>query len=85
MLERVALSDLASVLCARKFSFAPLGGGPKVVPFSFLFIIILFFIHYYFWSFEIGRRYFYVFFNLAAASGPQHCALVLKKILIRGL
>ena len=26
MLEIVALSDLASVLCARKFSFAPQGG-----------------------------------------------------------
>ena len=49
MLEIVALSDLASVLCARKFSFTPQGGGPKIAPFSFLFIIIiLLFIYYYF-------------------------------------
>ena len=31
MLEIVALSDLASVLCARKFSFAP-----QIAPFSFI-------------------------------------------------
>ena len=49
MLEIVALSDLAAVLCARKFSFAPRGIGPKIALFSFLFIIIiLLFIHYYF-------------------------------------
>ena len=47
MLEIVALSDLASVLCARKFSFAPQGVDPKLLPFHFylllfyyLFIII---------------------------------------------
>ena len=34
MLEIVDLSDLASVLCARKFSFAPQGGfTPKHAPF----------------------------------------------------
>ena len=34
MLEIVALSDLASVLCARKFSFAPQGGfTPQKFPF----------------------------------------------------
>ena len=35
MLEIVDLSDLASVLCARKFSFAPQGGGftPQNAPF----------------------------------------------------
>ena len=36
MLEIVALTDLASVLCARKFSFAPQGGVPQIVPFSFI-------------------------------------------------
>ena len=35
MLEIVDLSDLASVLCARKFSFAPQGGfTPKLPPFG---------------------------------------------------
>ena len=48
-LEIVALSDLTLVLCAREFSFAPPGGGPKIAPFSFLFIIIiLLFIYHYF-------------------------------------
>ena len=32
MLEIVALSDLASVLCARKFSFAPMGDSPPNYP-----------------------------------------------------
>ena len=47
MLEIVALSDLASVLCAREFSFAPQGVDWKLPPFHFhlllfyyLFIII---------------------------------------------
>ena len=63
MLERVALSDLASVLCARKFSFAPQGGGPKIVPFSFLFIIIiLLFIHYYFKALRLVAAIFMCFF-----------------------
>ena len=35
MLDIVALNDLASVLCARKFSFAPRGGfTPKNAPFQ---------------------------------------------------
>ena len=34
MLEIVALSDLASVLCARNFSFAPQGVYPKLPPFT---------------------------------------------------
>ena len=38
MLEIVALSDLASVLCARKFSFAPQGGVPEIALFSFIII-----------------------------------------------
>ena len=51
MLERVALSDLVSVLCARKFSFAPRRVDPKLPPFHFFFIIIiLLFIHYYFFQ-----------------------------------
>ena len=41
MLEIVALSDLASVLSARKFSFAPQGGVPQITPFSFIIIIII--------------------------------------------
>ena len=32
MLEIVAQSDLASVLCARKFSFAPRGFNPQKCP-----------------------------------------------------
>ena len=43
MLEIVALNDLASVLCARKFSFAPQGVDPKLLPFHF-------------WSLGISRR-----------------------------
>ena len=36
MLDIIALNDLTSVLCARKFSFAPQGGiyPPKMPPFS---------------------------------------------------
>ena len=41
MLEIVALSDLASVLCARKFSFAPQGVDPKLL--SFHFYLLLFY------------------------------------------
>ena len=47
MLDAVALSDLASILCARKFSFAPMGGG--------IYLLLNFY------SFEIDRRVFYVF------------------------
>ena len=36
MLEIVDLSDLALVLCARKFSFAPQGVYPKLPPFHLL-------------------------------------------------
>ena len=41
MLEIVALSDLASLLCARKFSFAPQGSVPQIAFFSFIIIIII--------------------------------------------
>ena len=41
MLEIVGLSDLASVLCARKFSFAPQGGVPQIALLSFIIIILL--------------------------------------------
>ena len=41
MLEIVALSDLASLLCARKFLFAPQGSVPQIALFSFIIIIIL--------------------------------------------
>ena len=41
MLEIVTLNDLASVLFARKFSFAPQGSVPQIALFSFIIIIIL--------------------------------------------
>ena len=81
MLEIVALSDLASLLCARKFSFAPQGSVPQIA---------LFFIYYYYYYFIIiviiifkalslaAVVFMCFFFNLAAAERPQHCALVLK-------
>ena len=45
MLERVALSDLASVLCARKFSFAPQGGltPQKMLLLAKMFLLSLYF------------------------------------------
>ena len=73
MLEIVALSDLASVLCARKFSFAPPRGGvPQITPFSFIIIIIIF------KALRLAAVVFMCFFNLAAAERPQHCALVVS-------
>ena len=44
MLERGALTDLASVLCARKFSFAPHGGGPKIAPFHFYLLLSFYYL-----------------------------------------
>ena len=42
MLEIGALNDLASVLCARKFSFAPqVGVYPKLPPFHLLLFLKL--------------------------------------------
>ena len=52
MLEIVALSDLASVLCARKFSFAPQAGVLQITPFH----LLLFFYYYYYYY---GRKYLF--------------------------
>ena len=59
MLEIVALSDLASVLCARKFSFAPQGYVPQIAPFSFIIIIFLLLL---FLKLREWPPLFYVFF-----------------------
>ena len=76
ILEIVALSDLASVLCARKFSFAPQGGVPQI---AFFHLLLLLFYYYYFFfkALRLAAVVFMFFFNLAAAERPQHCALVI--------
>ena len=40
MLDIIAFNDLASVLCARKFSFAPTGVDPKLPPFHFYLLLL---------------------------------------------
>ena len=77
MLEIVALSDLASVLCARKFSFAPQGVDPKLPPFHFYLLLSFYYLFIIiFKALRLGAAIFMFFFNLAAAERPQHCALV---------
>ena len=56
MLEIVALSDLASVLCARKFLFAPQGVDPKLLPFHFHLLLF-----YYLWFPGLVRKGTYKF------------------------
>ena len=65
MLEIVDLSDLASVLCARKFSFAPQGGVyPKLPPFHLL--LLLFIIIIIFKALRLAAVVFmFFFFNFA--------------------
>ena len=76
MLERVALSDLASVLCARKFSFALPGVDPKLLPFRFYLLLFYYLFIIIFEALRLVAAIFMFFFYLAAAERPQHCALV---------
>ena len=78
MLDIIALIDLASVLCARKFSFAPRWGVPQISPFSFIILLLLLLLLLKLWDWP--PLFLCVFFNLAAAERPQHCALVSQKI-----
>ena len=77
-LEIVALSDLASVLCARKFSFAPRGVDLKLPPFHFYLLLSFYYLFIIiFKALRLVAAFFMcVFFYLAAAERPQHCALV---------
>ena len=59
MLEIVALSDLASVLCARKFSFVPQGGCTPNCP---LFIYYYYFIIIIFKALKLAAAVFMYFF-----------------------
>ena len=77
MLEIVALSDLASVLCARKFSFAPQGVDPKLLPFHFHLLLFYYLFIIIFEALRLIAAIFMCFFYLAAAERPQHCALVI--------
>ena len=77
MLEIVALSDLASVLCARKFSFAPQGGcTPNFPLFIYYYYFIIMIIIIIFKALRLAAVALCFFFNLAAAERPQHCTLV---------
>ena len=76
MLEIVALSVLASLLCARKFSLAPRGVYPKLPFFIYYYYFIIIII--IFKALRLAAVVFMCFFNLAAAERPQHCALVVK-------
>ena len=76
ILEIVALSDLASVLCARKFSFAPQEVDPKLLPFHFYLLLFYYLFIIIFEALRLVATIFMFFFNLAAAEKPQHCALV---------
>ena len=85
MLERVALSDFASVLCARKFLFDPRGDLPAAErpQHCVLVIIIIIIIIIIIKALRLAAAVFMCFFNLAAAERPQHCALISSKSCIR--
>ena len=44
MLDIIAFNDLASVLCARKFSFAPRGVDSKLPPFHFYLLLLFYYL-----------------------------------------
>ena len=63
MLEIVVLSDLASGLCARKFSFAPQGSVPQIALLSFIIIIILLLFFIIFKALRLAAVVFMCFFK----------------------
>ena len=78
MLEIVALSDLVSVMCARKFSFDPQGDLPAAERPQHCVLV-----YYYFYSYEFGRRRFLCFFfYLAVTERPQLSGCFLAIIMV---
>ena len=70
MLESIALNDLALVLCTKKIlvSFWLLAFGFLLLFYYFLLLFVQL------WDWPLP--FLFLFFNLAAAERPQHCALV---------